>query len=93
MQLYKNLLRIWIAIASVIAFVLGWIGLAHSPKPIQNSSASTTTTTTTTTTAQLAPLPPMPSISQVQQDSFVPAPFVSSPQISNAAPVFRGRGS
>jgi hypothetical protein len=91
MKIYKNILRVWIGFASLIAFGLGWIGLAHSPKPVQPQSSSTTTNTITTT--QLQPLPPMPSISQVQQSSFVPvAPSTSSVQ-SFSRPVFRGRGS
>ena len=47
MKIYKNILRFWIGFASLIAFGLGWIGLAHSPKPVQPQSSSTNTTITT----------------------------------------------
>ena len=89
MKTYKNILRLWIGFASIVAFGLGWIGLAHSPKPIQPQSSNTTSTTTT----QLQPLPPMPSLSDVQQSGF----SVSIPSNSNvqsfAQPVFRSGGS
>jgi len=88
MKIYKNFLRIWITLASTAAFLIGWIGLAHSPKPVQAQSASSTNTSTT-----LAPLPPMPSLSQVQQNNTVVSPFVSSSQSSFSRPVFRSRGS
>lgn len=88
MKLYKNLLRIWIAIGSVAAFAVGWIGLAHAPKPIQSQSSTAATTTST----QLDPLPAMPSLSQIQQQSVSPAPLFSSSQVSSQ-PVFRSRGS
>ena len=38
MKITKTLLHVWIALASVAAFFLGWIGLAHSPKPIDRKS-------------------------------------------------------
>jgi len=88
MRIYKNLLRVWIALASIAAFVLGWIGLAHAPKPVQAQSSTTATST------QLDPLPPMPSLSQVQQDNTVSTPLFS-PGVQTSSPqhVFRGRGS
>ncbi len=35
MKLFRKLLRYWIAIASVLSFLGGWVILAHSPKPVQ----------------------------------------------------------
>jgi hypothetical protein len=91
MKIYKNILHIWIALASVLAFALGWIGLAHSPKPVQAKSSSTTTTTITT---QLQPLPPMPSLSQVQQNSVPQVQDFSSVQTQTfSRPTFRSSGS
>lgn len=40
-------LRVWIAAASVFTFFGGWILLAHSPKPVQPTSSSTTNSVTT----------------------------------------------
>jgi hypothetical protein len=88
MKVYKTLLHIWIATASVAAFFLGWIGLAHSPKPIQPQSAASTNTTTS-----LDPLPAMPSLGQIQQGSASVSTFRASSQTFAARPVFRSRGS
>ena len=35
MRLFRKALRYWMAIASVLSFLGGWVILAHSPKPIQ----------------------------------------------------------
>ena len=50
MKLFKKLLRYWIAIASVLSFLGGWIILAHSPKPVLPGS---------TASQSLAALPPI----------------------------------
>jgi len=86
MKITKTLLHVWIALASVAAFFLGWIGLAHSPKPIQPQTATNTTTT-------LAPLPAMPSLSQIQERSVTASPFLASSRSASSRPVFRSRGS
>ncbi len=41
MKPLRKALRLWIAAASVFTFFGGWILLAHSPKPVQPTSAST----------------------------------------------------
>jgi hypothetical protein len=53
MKVYRKVLRGWIAITSVFTFLGGWIILAHSPKPLQ---------TQTTTTTQSVSLPNLPAI-------------------------------
>ncbi len=53
---YKNFLRIWFAITSVLSFAGGWIILAHSPKPINP------TTTSSNANNQAAPMPTLPPI-------------------------------
>jgi len=35
MKLFRFALNIWITLASVLSFLLGWVALAHSPKPVQ----------------------------------------------------------
>jgi hypothetical protein len=37
MKLFRFALNIWITIASVLSFLLGWVALAHSPKPVQHT--------------------------------------------------------
>ncbi len=54
MKPFKNFLRYWLAVTSVLTFVGGWIILAHSPKPVQPNKNS----------SSLAPLPGLPSIQQ-----------------------------
>jgi len=51
MKPFKNALRYWFAITSVLSFLGGWIILAHSPKPVQQ-----------TATVNAAPLPTLPPI-------------------------------
>jgi hypothetical protein len=50
MKRFKFGLRIWITIASLVAFTGSWMVLSHSPKPVQWPVTAPT----------LAPLPPMP---------------------------------
>jgi hypothetical protein len=40
MKIFRKLLRYWIAIASVLSFLGGWVILAHSPKPVQLTPAT-----------------------------------------------------
>ncbi len=35
MKLWKSLIRIWLTLASLISFLVGWAVLAHAPKPNQ----------------------------------------------------------
>ena len=50
MKMFRIVLRYWIAIASVLSFMGGWVILAHSPKPVQP------------VTVQSAALPTLPPI-------------------------------
>jgi hypothetical protein len=40
MKPFKIFIRYWFAITSVLSFIAGWIILAHSPKPVQPTSAN-----------------------------------------------------
>ncbi len=69
-QAFRTLLKIWIALASVIAFLFGWVTFAHSGKPVSAASASSGAGQS----AQLAPLPTLAPIAplgstQAQQPS------------------------
>ena len=79
MKLFKFGLRLWIMLTSVLSFLMGWIMLAHSPKPIQNSSPSS---------ANIAPLPtlaPLPNLSTGNNQSswnlFQNSPLSVQPQV------------
>ena len=54
MKLVKIGLRVWITIASVFSFVVGWIMLVHAPKPYQSFQQDANTALPT-----LEPLPPL----------------------------------
>ncbi len=59
MKPYKNFLRIWFAITSVLSFLGGWIILAHSPKPVQPTAKSTNNVAPqqNTSSIQIFPVP------------------------------------
>ena len=46
MKFFKKILHYWIAFASLLSFLGGWIILAHSPKPIQTESVTVQSTAT-----------------------------------------------
>ncbi len=48
MKLFRFALNIWITGISVLSFLIGWVALAHSPKPVQHTQA---------TVNNMAPLP------------------------------------
>ena len=52
MKFFRKVLRFWIALASILTFLGGWIILAHSPKPVQTQPG----------TVQQAVLPDLPPI-------------------------------
>ena len=66
MKIWKNLIRIWLTLASLASFLAGWIVLAHSPKPNQFNPSDI---------PSMPRLGPVPSIDQVilsdQSQSFV----------------------
>ena len=92
MKLFRFALNIWITVASLLSFLLGWVALAHSPKPVQP----------TTQLAQVSPaaLPTLTPLQDLQFGGeenggfqvFRNAPsnnaFSSAPQ-----PLFRSSGS
>jgi hypothetical protein len=53
MKPFRKALRYWMAIASVLSFMGGWVILAHSPKPVQTQSV------TVQSSAALPALPPI----------------------------------
>ena len=56
MKIYKKAIRVWITLVSLVSFGVGWIVLAHSPKPNQFKASD----------VQAVPaLPPIPSIDQL----------------------------
>ena len=59
MKLLKVGIRFWITITSVLSFLMGWVMLAHAPKPYQAPLASSNS---------LAPLPTLNSFHDLDSD-------------------------
>ena len=89
MKLLKIGLRFWITITSMIAFITGWIMLAHAPKPVSASSSSSVNSVIPT----LEPLRPLSEFQGSDDDSFQSQPFFNSPQRNQARPFFSTGGS
>ncbi len=56
MKIWKSLIRVWLTLISLISFLVGWVVLAHAPKPNQFKPSS------------IPPAPkldPVPSLDQV----------------------------
>ena len=86
MKLLKIGIRFWITITSVLSFLMGWIMLAHAPKPNQASSPSTNI---------VAPLPTLQPLFSSDDDSLQNQPLFSQqpgPR-SQFRPAFRTGGS
>ncbi len=55
MKTYKTILHLWITFVSLLSFLVGWVMLAHSRKPVQPSQNQNSV-------LNLAPLPTLPPI-------------------------------
>jgi hypothetical protein len=91
MKLLKVGIRFWLTITSVLSFLIGWVMLAHAPKPNQAGSAATTIS------AQLPALEPLHPLSDFgsDDDHFQHQPLFSvqpNPR-SQFRPSFRTGGS
>jgi hypothetical protein len=94
---FQTLLKVWITVASLAAFLFGWIVLGHSGKPVTSSSASAASTTSSEAAVQLAPLPTLAPLAPVGSTTTLQ----TLPQIQSQAqqpsssftPRFRTRGS
>jgi len=87
MRLFRFALNIWITLVSIMSFLLGWVILGHSPKPVQPTSQPST--------VSVAPLPTLTPLDSPQfgsgnsiQNFQVQNGFSSVPQ-----PIFRTGGS
>ncbi|MCL4528613.1 MAG: hypothetical protein M1282_04290 [Chloroflexi bacterium] len=102
MTLFKLGLRVWIALTSIVSFLVGWIALAHSPKPVQPTSVSVSSApgvsiTPLPTLAPLSPLNFSNNGGNLQSQSFsvqpAPQPQVQPQNFFAPQPSFRTRGS
>jgi len=56
MKLWKTIIRIWFTLASLASFLVGWVVLAHAPKPNQFNASNI---------PSMPKLEPVPSLKQV----------------------------
>jgi hypothetical protein len=89
MKLLKFGLRFWIMLTSVFSFMLGWVMIAHSPKPLQSGSASPAAVPAMPT---LAPLPALNFDSNDSNSQSSPFALLR-PGSFAPAPIFKTGGS
>jgi hypothetical protein len=92
MKPFRKLLRFWIAFASIISFLLGWVILAHSPKPVAAQSPTSQSPET------LQNLPPIQAFGSAGNNNSNGLNFFSNTGPSNTqpgagVPMLRTRGS
>ncbi len=97
MKLFRFALNIWITIASLVSFLLGWVFLAHAPKPVQPQQARISVVSPAVALPTLSPLN-IPSGGnsgngfQNFQVQVAPPPVVNNFN-SAPAPIFHSSGS
>ncbi len=84
MNLFRKALRYWIAIASVLSFLGGWVILAHSPKPVQPVTVQSIT---------LPTIQPFDSNINNNGLGFFSDNSQANPQLRSGLPSLRTRGS
>lgn len=94
MKLFRFALNIWITIVSVGSFLVGWVALAHSPKPVQPQHARVSVVSPVVALPTLTPLQGLQgggSIGSSYQNFQVQIP--STNYVAPPAPVFSTGGS
>lgn len=97
---FRILLRVWIAMTSVAAFIGGWAFFGHSGKPVSASDAILNPDPQVAGPVQVTPLPtlaPLPTFNG-QAANIQPLPQQQLPQVSQPSfqfsqPRLRSRGS
>ncbi len=93
MKIFRFALNIWITIASVLSFLLGWVALAHAPKPVTQSAQPQSVAASPVVLPTLVPLQDLQSSGGSFQNFQVQIPAPSTTFNSAPAPVFRTSGS
>lgn len=83
-KLTKPLLRVWLSLASIAAFVTGWAALSHAPKPTPLAVPVVQVT--------VPDLPPVPDLQELRTGRRVTVPSISV-NPSFGFPRLRARGS
>lgn len=91
MKLFRFALNIWITVVSVLSFLIGWVALAHAPKPVQHSQVTVNNVAPLPTLTPLQNLPFGDGGNNFQSFQAPSNPF--SNFNSAPAPIFRTGGS
>ena len=94
MKFFRFALNLWITIVSVLSFLIGWVALAHSPKPVSQSQ----TQSVAVGSAALPTLVPLQNLQFGNDSSFQGFQVQTAPQASSIfgsapSPLFRTGGS
>ncbi len=94
MKLFRFALNIWITIVSVLSFLIGWVALAHAPKPVSQSQAQSVAVSS----AALPTLVPLQNLQFGSDNNFQGFQVQTAPQTSSIfgsapSPLFRTGGS
>lgn len=74
-------LRFWLAVSSVLSFLVGWMMLAHAPKPVQSGSPSASAPS-----AALVPLPTLEPLAPLGLSEPLGGAEMASPQFQLLQP-------
>lgn len=77
MKLFRFGLSIWITVASIGSFLIGWVALAHSPKPVQHTQQ-----------VIISSAAPLPTLTPLQS-----LPFGGTDNSNNNFPLFQAPSS
>jgi len=89
MKLLKLGIRFWITITSLLSFLVGWIMLAHAPKPDQSGWLASSSVAPLSTLEPLRPL----SAFEPGTDGFQDQPMFGFQPRNQFRPFFRTGGS
>jgi hypothetical protein len=84
MKLWKKLIRIWFTMASLASFLVGWVVLAHAPKPNQFNASNVPT---------MPRLDPVPSLDQMMISQQSQSQAFGFSQRRQQAQILRSGGS
>ncbi len=84
MKLWKSLIRIWLTLVSVGSFLIGWVVIAHAPKPNQFKPSSV---------PAMPKLDPVPSLDQVINGQQSQMPQINILPSQQSTRILRSGGS
>ena len=94
MKFFRFALNLWITVVSVLSFLVGWVALAHAPKPVSQSQ----TQSVAVSSDALPTLVPLQELQFGSDSNFQGFQVQTAPQTSSIfgsapSPFFRTGGS